>query len=130
MLLAQETSKSLDEEIDLYRQGVEAGEMALGKKAFKEGVGHFWGILETRPYMRARKQGYSPSASKSLKAALKGNKHVPAYLLGRKKMPRSLPGHYGFGDDNEAIVYVDDNKAAWKATPSALEWLAERSEKD
>ena len=39
---------------EFYREGVEAGERALGKEAFEEGVGHFWGILETRPYMRAR----------------------------------------------------------------------------
>jgi tetratricopeptide (TPR) repeat protein len=38
----------------LYEQGVQAGERALGPEVFAEGVGHFWGILETRPYMRAR----------------------------------------------------------------------------
>ena len=38
----------------LYEQGVRAGERALGPAAFREDVGHFWGILETRPYMRAR----------------------------------------------------------------------------
>jgi len=53
-LLAEETAKSLEEAIDLYRRGVEAGERALGKKTFKEEVGYFWGLLETRPYMRAR----------------------------------------------------------------------------
>jgi hypothetical protein len=26
----------------------------LGKQAFEEYVGHSWGLLETRPYMRAR----------------------------------------------------------------------------
>ena len=31
-----------------------AGERALGAQAFEEDVGHFWGLLETRPYMRAR----------------------------------------------------------------------------
>lgn len=53
-LLAEETARSLEEAIDLYRKGVEAGERALGKEAFEEDVGHFWGLLETRPYMRAR----------------------------------------------------------------------------
>ncbi|MDI6771677.1 MAG: BTAD domain-containing putative transcriptional regulator [bacterium] len=53
-LLAEETAKSLGEAIDLYRKGVGAGERALGKKSFKEDVGYFWGLLETRPYMRAR----------------------------------------------------------------------------
>ncbi len=38
----------------LYRQGVEAGEKAIGPQAFDDDVGLFWGLLETRPYMRAR----------------------------------------------------------------------------
>jgi len=54
VLLAQETARDLDETIDIYRHGVEAGEKALGKAAFREDVGHFWGLIETRPYMRAR----------------------------------------------------------------------------
>ena len=39
---------------DLYTRGLKAGELALGADAFKEYTGHFWGFLETRPYMRAR----------------------------------------------------------------------------
>jgi hypothetical protein len=39
---------------ELYEQGVAAGERALGPEAFERDVGHFWGMLETRPYMRAR----------------------------------------------------------------------------
>ncbi|HCW50903.1 MAG TPA: hypothetical protein DGR79_02390 [Clostridiales bacterium] len=199
-LLAEEAAESLEEAIDLYRKGVEAGERALGKKVFEEDVGYFWGLLETRPYMRARaglaqclweagrreeavehywellrlnpndnqgirdllmpclielgrdedaerlfkqyeedgmavwmysrvlldfrKQGDSPAAEKSLRAALDQNRHVPSYLLGRKKIPRVLPGYYGFGDENEAVLYAVGNRAAWKATPGALEWLA------
>jgi tetratricopeptide (TPR) repeat protein len=200
VLLAEETARSLEEAIDLYRKGVEAGERALGKKLFKEEVGYFWGLLETRPYMRARlglaqcmweagnreaaiehywdmlrlnpndnqgirdllmpcllelgrdkdaeklfrqykedgmavwmysrtlldfrKHGPSPIADKSLKAAMNENKHVPAYLLGRKKMPPNLPEYYGFGDENEAVLFARGNKTAWKATPGAMEWLA------
>jgi len=202
VLLAEETAKSLDEALDLYRRGVVAGERALGKKAFEEDVGHFWGLLETRPYMRARaglaqslweagsrdeavehyqdmlrlnpndnqgirdllmpylielgrdadaenlfgqykedgmavwmysralldfrKEGNSLAATKSLKAAFEENKHVPAYLLGRKKMPRHLPDYYGFGDENEAIVFAHGNRLAWEATGGALEWLASK----
>ncbi len=37
----------------LYELGVAAGERAMGAGAFEQ-AGHFWGILETRPYMRAR----------------------------------------------------------------------------
>lgn len=54
VLLAEEVARSLQEAKDLYEQGVKAGERALGSQAFEEEAGHFWGILETRPYMRAR----------------------------------------------------------------------------
>jgi len=53
-LLAEETATSHEECIDFYRKGVEAGERALGKRAFKEDVGYFWGLVSTRPYMRSR----------------------------------------------------------------------------
>jgi tetratricopeptide (TPR) repeat protein len=35
---------------------IAGGAKSLGKKAFKELVPHFWGFVETRPYMRARQQ--------------------------------------------------------------------------
>lgn len=35
---------------------IAGGAKSLGKKAFKEMVPHFWGFVETRPYMRARQQ--------------------------------------------------------------------------
>lgn len=198
-LLAEETASSLTEALNLYRQGVEAGERALGKEAFEEDVGHFWGILETRPYMRARaglaeclwasgkhdeaiqhykdmlrlnpndnqgirdllmprliemgrdeeaealfkeyrddgmaswiysralldfrKTGDSEMSRKSLAAAVKKNKHIPAYLLGRKKMPRFLPEYYSPGAETEAVFYTKENLEGWKITPGALEWL-------
>lgn len=192
VLLAEETARSVAEAIEHYQKGVQAGERAIGKKAFEDDVGYFWGILETRPYMRARaglaaclwevgrreeavahyremlrlnpndnqgirdllmpclivldrdhdaeklfarysddcmavwvysrvlldfrKHGDSTVARESLQAALKENKHVPAYLLGRKRMPRSLPELYGRGDENETILYFRGNVAAWKVT--------------
>jgi tetratricopeptide (TPR) repeat protein len=42
--------------IPYYEQAVAAGERAIGKDRFEEARGHFWGIIETRPYMRARSQ--------------------------------------------------------------------------
>jgi tetratricopeptide (TPR) repeat protein len=53
VLLAEE-APSIEEARDLYAKGVEAGELALGSQGFEEYAGHFWGFLETRPYMRAR----------------------------------------------------------------------------
>lgn len=198
--LAEEAAKSIEEALGLYAKAVDAGERVIGKRAFKEDVGYFWGLLETRPYMRARaslaqclwevgrcdeavahfqdllrlnpndnqgirdllmprlielgrdkeaenlfskykndgmatwkysralldfrEHGDSPSANASLQSALVENKHVPSYLLGHKKMPPHLPDHYGFGDVNEAVIYVYENKAAWQATQNAIEWLS------
>jgi hypothetical protein len=30
----------------------------------------------------------------------------------------------GFGDENEAVIYVTEHHGAWKASAGALEWLA------
>lgn len=54
VLLAEEVASSEAEQEALLVQGVAAGERALGKATFEEGAGHFWGLHETRPYMRAR----------------------------------------------------------------------------
>jgi len=55
VLLAQNRAKNLEEAITYYQKGIQAGEKVLGKTFFKENQGQFWGILETRPYMRAKK---------------------------------------------------------------------------
>lgn len=54
-VLARTAAATLEETIALYRHGVEAGERAIGdRQQFEATVGYFWGVLETRPYMRAR----------------------------------------------------------------------------
>lgn len=53
VVLAEETAGSAREGLPLYRQAVAAGERALGPACFQENEGHFWGVVETRPYMRA-----------------------------------------------------------------------------
>ncbi len=199
VLLAQEVADHLDEEIELYQKGVDAGGMALGAAAFRDDVGHFWGLLETRPYMRARcglavalwqkgereaaiahvrdmlrlnpndnqgmrhvllgwlmalrrqdeaealirqykgdsaphwrytealldfaRAGDTASSRKRLAAAVHGNRHVPAYLLG-KKLSRSAPAYLTVGGDDEAQEFAREFLAAWRDTPGALEWLA------
>ncbi|HEY5106672.1 MAG TPA: hypothetical protein VII73_07855 [Caulobacteraceae bacterium] len=54
VMLAGETARTPEDAAEIYAKGVAAGEKALGKAAFKEDVGMFWGLIETRPYMRAR----------------------------------------------------------------------------
>ncbi|MBK9710364.1 MAG: hypothetical protein IPO81_03375 [Kouleothrix sp.] len=53
VLLAEEARNPRDAK-EFYEQGVQAGARALGPHVFEEDAGHFWGIIETRPYMRAR----------------------------------------------------------------------------
>jgi tetratricopeptide (TPR) repeat protein len=201
-LLAQETARNPREAADLYARGVIAGERALGKQAFKEYAGHFWGVLETRPYMRARlglaqalwamdrrqeaiehlqamlrlnpgdnqglrylllgwlfdvgddagvkkllsrypddvaaswlygralhafrSEGDTKRARKLRAEAETVNPHVPAYLAGRKRLPRTLPDTVGVGDTNEAIICASEQIAAWRDTPGALAWLEKR----
>jgi tetratricopeptide (TPR) repeat protein len=53
-VLLAEYAERLPEALKLYEQVVAAGERALGDERFEEYEGHFWGFIETRPYMRAR----------------------------------------------------------------------------
>jgi len=53
VLLAEQTPRR-KEALALYEQGVAAGERALGEQTFRDEAGRFWGLLHTRPYMRAR----------------------------------------------------------------------------
>ena len=204
-LLAEEKSRSVTEARTYLERGVEAGERALGPAAFKEDVGHFWGILETRPYMRARaglaeclwnlgaedealehyedmlrlnpndnqgvrdllltrllkrgeqekagrvldayaedgsatwlyhralwlfrEQGETEEANGALGEALEQNGHVPAYLLGKKKVPKRLPDYIGWGDASEAQVYAADAEVIWRETDSARGWLLRNSQR-
>ncbi|MDI7275397.1 MAG: hypothetical protein QME94_05425 [Anaerolineae bacterium] len=206
VLLAEETARTLEEARDLYEQGVRAGERAVGPEAFREYEGDFWGVLETRPYMRARaglaqvlwllgerrqavehlrdmlrlnpgdnqglryllmgwlldldddqalgellhryeddysaewlytnalwlyrREGATPKSRRALKRALRENEHVPLYLLGRKKMPRQLPGLISFGDESEAVSYAASAIEAWRKTQGALTWLAQQTGAD
>lgn len=53
MLLAEEQAQNLEDSIERFQQAVEAGRCAIGDD-FECNAGYFWGLLETRPYMRAR----------------------------------------------------------------------------
>jgi tetratricopeptide (TPR) repeat protein len=54
IILAEEMATKPEDAVVFYRKAVDAGEKYLGAKFFKENVGHFWGMTEARPYMRAR----------------------------------------------------------------------------
>ena len=42
--------------IEAMQSAVAAGERSLGAAFIRENTGHFWGLLDTRPYMRALAQ--------------------------------------------------------------------------
>jgi tetratricopeptide (TPR) repeat protein len=52
--LAHLTSRSQAECVARLKEAVETGERALGKEFIEENRGKFWGVMRTRPYMRAR----------------------------------------------------------------------------
>lgn len=54
LFLAEVAAATAHEAFELLEHAVAAGERALGPEPFDEDVGYFWGLLETRPYMRAR----------------------------------------------------------------------------
>ncbi len=51
---AELTAKSAKELINRLEHAVTTAERSLGPTFFEENKGHFWGLIETRPYMRAR----------------------------------------------------------------------------
>jgi tetratricopeptide (TPR) repeat protein len=197
VILAEKT-KSLEDAILMYEKGIQAGEINLGKAFFKENKGFFWGLTETRPFMRAKQhyaealsllgkvneaigqyeellelnpmdnqgvryslfvayidageykkasnllqkydeatahgaynklllelseKGFTKKAQLLVKAAKKENKYVIPYLVGKKRLPAYPPDYYGFGDENEAIVYADMHLHLWKKIEGLGEWL-------
>lgn len=52
-ILGEEAGSPI-EALPYFEQGLRIGERELGPEYFKEMKGHFWGLIETRPYMRAR----------------------------------------------------------------------------
>lgn len=62
------------------------------------------------------------AAQPHLLAALRANPHVPACLLGHRKLPRQEPSHWQGGSRDEAALYALQSKPAW-LKHNALIWL-------
>ena len=56
VVLAGIESDSPKKMIEAMQKAVAAGERSLGAAFFKKNKGYFWGLIETRPYMRALEQ--------------------------------------------------------------------------
>lgn len=59
--------------------------------------------------------------------ALASNIHVPGFLLGERKPPRTRPDYITMGSEDEAIEYVRAFGAGWAKTPGAVAWLRDTS---
>ncbi|OXU14726.1 tetratricopeptide repeat protein [Sedimentisphaera salicampi] len=53
LMLSDLESETAEEHIASAQKAVAAGIRGLGEDFFEEAVGNFWGIIETRPFMRA-----------------------------------------------------------------------------
>lgn len=52
-VLLGELAPSLTDALAYYDAALAAGKRVLGEELFQQAAGHFWGMIETRPYMRA-----------------------------------------------------------------------------
>lgn len=57
-LLAEDAADNLQESANYYFRAMEAVKRTMGEADFADAEGHFWGLMETRPYMHA-KMGYA-----------------------------------------------------------------------
>ncbi|WP_421272187.1 UPF0149 family protein [Aeromonas taiwanensis] len=62
------------------------------------------------------------AARPHLAVALAANPHVPAALLGQRKLPKQEPRHWQGGSRDEAALYALQSREAW-LTHHALIWL-------
>ena len=125
VLLAEQT-KSRKEALELLENAVAAGERALGKKAFKDDVGCFWGLIETRPYMRARAElagllwaeGRREEAIGHLQDMLRLNPNDnqgARYTLAGWLLAEGLDADLG-----RLLKQYDENSASWVYTKALL----------
>lgn len=77
----------------------------------------------SRVLLEYRKSGLSSKLDRLLDKAIQQNPHVIDFLLGRKKLPRQAPNYYGYGDTNEAIMYVNANYHIWQREGKLIQWL-------
>ncbi len=132
VLLAEETTRTSEAALKLYEEGMRAGERALGEKVFAEDAGQFWGILATRPYMRARagvaeclwEMGESEHAIAHFRELLRlnpndnqGNRHLLAQLLLQEERNDELC---------ELLdAYKDEASAEWTFTRALWKFRSE-----
>ncbi len=120
LILADDASANDEERLDHIKQAVAAGERAIKVYGHEDEIGHFWGLLETRPYMRAlqhlalehRKHGRLSEAAEILKHMLHLN---PNDNLGVRYILLHLHLQMSKAKDAQKLMakYGDDHSAYW-----------------
>ena len=59
--------------------------------------------------------------------ALARNKHVPAYLGGRRKLPSEPYDYTVLHGKEEAINFTIESRAIWRSIPDAIGWLLQQA---
>lgn len=83
-------------------------------------------MLFTKALALFIKYGDEKKSANGLKAAIKSNKFIVPMLLNELQLPEALPEYYGFGDENEAALYVSHNRLLWNNSPGAIAWLHDK----
>jgi tetratricopeptide (TPR) repeat protein len=137
VLLAEEEADTVGRALEYYQQGVDAGRRALGEDYFSDAAGQFWGLLETRPYMRAlngqanmlwqlrRYEEASGLYREMLRLNPNDNQGVRYSLL-------QLLLELDRGDEARALIaqYEDEYSAAWLYTRALLAFRQEGDSSD
>jgi tetratricopeptide (TPR) repeat protein len=87
------------------------------------------GFAYTRALAAFARRGDDVESRGVLIRARELNPHIPAYLTGRKKLPRKRPAYTVFGEDSEAVDYAAGAGELWAGVPGALAWLKDERTK-
>ncbi|HRT04789.1 MAG TPA: tetratricopeptide repeat protein [Kiritimatiellia bacterium] len=74
--------------------------------------------------LERRLSGALDEARQALAVARKQNPHAPPYFLGHRKLPKNMPGSYGIGTREEAMIAWEILRPAWEKHPEIIQWLA------
>jgi len=94
---------------------------------YKDDITAEWHYSKAYLYFNKRSKNFMADAV--LKEAMEYNPYVPLYLFGLVDMPDELPEYVGFGDENEAISYVDDAVELWVKNKKAMMWFVDMYKK-
>jgi tetratricopeptide (TPR) repeat protein len=81
------------------------------------------GLVYTRALAAFARADADVQAHALLANARQLNPHIPAYLTGRKRLPRKRPAYTVFGEESEAVDYAAGASELWGSVPGALAWL-------